>query len=86
MDCDDTAFWEARKASLAAQIVAYEAALLAFASDNTQSYTLDTNQTRQTVQRAEIGSLRNTYETLLGLYDTVCARLGCSSVIVVPVK
>jgi hypothetical protein len=85
MSCDNE-FWEARRDKLAVAIAAYEDALIAFADSNTQSYTLDTGQTRTTVQRAEIGSLRNTYEALLSTYDDLCARICGASVVVRPVR
>lgn len=69
-------FWEARKASVEAQIVAYESAILALADDKIQSYKLDTGQTVQNVTRVDLSRLQAKYDSLLNTYATICARLG----------
>lgn len=85
MSCGNT-FWNARKVRLEELIVIYEDAMLAFGDNNTQSYTLDTGQTRQTVQRAEIGSLKNTLKNLYSTYDDVCARTEGATVNIRPTR
>jgi len=85
MSCDNT-FWNARKARLETIIIAYEDALEAFAGTNTQSYTLDTGQTRTTVSRAEVGSLRNTLKSLYSTYDDICARTCGATLVVRPAR
>jgi len=73
-DCTNE-FWIARRDKFATMIEAYEDALLFFATNgNAQSYTLDTGQTRTTVQRAEVSSLKNTLQSLMSTYDDLCAR------------
>lgn len=54
---DERAWIEARIVATRAMIVAYETAILAL-SNGAQSYSLDTGQTRQTVTRQQVGSLR----------------------------
>lgn len=77
-------FLETRLTNVEAQIVAFEDALTTFATTNTQSYTLDTGQTRQTVQRAEVSSLERTLERLYSLRDTLKARLSGSAYVLRP--
>lgn len=86
-DCDDE-FWKARMVKIAQAIEAYEDALIFFATNNaTQSYTLDTGQTRTTVMRSEISSLKNTLESLMSLYDDLCARTnGCAVIQLRPTR
>ncbi len=73
-DCGNE-FWKARMAKIAIAIERYEDAIIFFAENNAaQSYTLDTGQTRTTVQRSEISSLKNTLKSLMSLYDDLCAR------------
>lgn len=53
------------------QIEELEDALTALATGQLQSYTLDTNQSRQTVTKLELGTLQNAINTLY----TRCAML-----------
>lgn len=67
------------------QIVAYEDALLAFATDSAvQSYTLDTQQSRQTVTRADVASMQSVLTRLYNQLATLQARLTGAAVTVVP--
>ena len=63
----DNAFLAESIAALKVRIRAYEAALLALATNGgMQSYTLDTGQGRQTVTRYDIGTMER---ALAGLYN-----------------
>ena len=58
-----------------AQIVAYEAAILAFANSGAiQTYKLDTGQTVQTVTRSDLVDLNQTLDILYNRLSTLCAR------------
>lgn len=87
-DLCDRQFEEERLEKIKQIIAAIEDALLAFSTDGLlQSYTLDTGQTRQTVTRAEISSLKNTLAFWYSQYDTWCQRLtGCASRYVRPFR
>lgn len=62
----DAAFVQARIDSIKAQIVAYESAILALGTaGGVLSYTIDTGQSRQTVTRQDLDSLRGAYDSLL---------------------
>ena len=80
----DAAFTQARITATKAQIVAYEAAALALGTNNVQSYTLDTGQTRQTVTRADLADIQRTIESLYNRCATLEARLNGGSVLVKP--
>lgn len=68
-------YWSERIATLKAIIAAYDTAILEFATNgNLQSYTLDTGQTRQNVQRSEVSSLKNVRRALLSELDDLMAR------------
>jgi len=69
-------FWEQRLAALYLQVTAIDGALLAFATDSVQSYTLDTGQTRVTKTRADIGSLNLQRERMLNEIAVLEVRLG----------
>lgn len=72
----DRAFLVERIAATKAEIVAYEDATLAFATNGAlQSYTLDTSQTRQTVTRADLSSLNRVLNSLYNRLATLEARL-----------
>lgn len=68
--------WQTILDDKVAALTASYAALNAFMTTNVQSYTVDTGGTRQVVQRAELGSLKNTIRVLEGEIDTLSARLG----------
>lgn len=84
IDCCDDSFIEEQIADTKALIRAYGAALLAFANTNTQSYQIDTGQTRQLVTRAQLGSLQLTRSRLMGELATLEARAGCGKFNVKP--
>lgn len=66
---------DAKVLALKALIAAYEAAILSFAVNGAQqSYSLDTGQTRQTVMRAQLPSLRDTLSSLENQLATFTAR------------
>jgi len=83
MTCIDTAWLDARIAATKATIIAYEGAIDALES-GTLSYTLDTGQTRQSVTKQQVGSLKN----LLAYYEnrlaTLCARRNGAGLHVTP--
>lgn len=75
MPCSsDREFYEARITRTRELIVAYEDALTALSS-GTQSYSLDTGQTRQTVTKANLTEIRNTLASLENRLATLQARL-----------
>jgi hypothetical protein len=83
MSVIDREWLEARVTATKALIVAYENAILALAG-GAQSYSLDTSQTRQTVTKADLGSLRlqlNELENRLAVLD---ARLCGAGTRVIP--
>lgn len=81
----DTAFIQARIDATKAQIIAYEAAILAFGETGAlQTYKLDTGQTVQTVTRADLKQMQETLDTLYNRCTTLEARLGRASGIAVP--
>jgi pyridoxine 5'-phosphate synthase PdxJ len=75
---------EARVVATKAAIEATEAALIALAS-GAQSYTLDTGQTRQVVQKADVASLRLNLQALYNLLQWQETQLcGTGAVRVIP--
>lgn len=81
----DRAFLEDRIAATKAQIVAFEDAILALASGTVQSYTLDTGQSRQTVTKLDLDSLRKSIDSLYNRCVILETRLnGGGSVTVGP--
>lgn len=81
--CTANTYWEDRIAIVRALILKYDAALDALAS-GVFSYSLDTSQTRQTVTRQNIVSLKNTRDGLLNELATLEARVCGAGVSVVP--
>lgn len=81
--CDDTTWIQDRITETRALIVAYEAAILAI-STGSQSYSLDTGQTRQVVTKAQLGSLQLTLSRLEARLSTYEQRLGCGRLYVRP--
>lgn len=75
----DAEFTAERIAAIKAQIIAYEDALTALATDNITSYTIDTGQTRQTVTRRDIGQINITIGSLSNRLATLQARLNGAS-------
>lgn len=80
----DRAFIQARIDATKLQIVAYENASLALGTNNVQSYTLDTGQSRQTVTRADLIAIQNTIASLYNQCATLEARLNGNGGIGVP--
>lgn len=72
---DDTAWIESQIAEVEADITAYRAAARAVAG-GAQTYMLDTGQTRQSVTKASLGSLRKHIASLENDRETLRARLG----------
>jgi hypothetical protein len=74
--CDDPEWILARIEKTKALIVKYEEAVDAL-STGAQSYQLDTGQSRQLVQKAQLGDLQRTLSRLESRLGTYEARLGC---------
>lgn len=74
-DCDDLSYTQQRIVAVKAAIVAYEAAILALAN-GAQSYQLDTGQSRQLVEKAQLGSLRLTLNDLRVELSTLQQLIG----------
>lgn len=66
-------FLDKRIAATEKAIEAVEAAITSVSS-GAQQYTLDTGQTRQTVTKSSLGSLRLQLDQLDNRYTTLCAR------------
>jgi len=74
MACESENDWlDARIAKVKSMIEAIEDAIIAI-SGGAQSYTLDTSQTRQSVTKSDLGSLRTQLRDLYSLYDTLRSR------------
>ena len=83
--CDDSEqYWRDRIATVKALIDAYDAALLALGTGAVQQYSLDTGQTRQTVTKANMATLRDTRDGLLDEPVGLQARCGGGGSRVVP--
>lgn len=78
----DNAFLQSRIDATKGLIVAYEAALLALASGSTQSYTIDTGQTRQTVTSVNLKEIQDHLDVLYDRCSTLGARLAGSGVLI----
>lgn len=76
----DRTFIQARIDATKLLIVAYEDASLALAS-GVQSYTLDTGQSRQTVNKLDLSAINRTIESLYNRCATLEARLNGSGVV-----
>lgn len=74
----DAAWLQERITKTKELIVKYEDAIDALARGAVQ-YTLDTGQTRQVVQRAQLGELRAMLDSLENRLATLCARLNGAS-------
>ncbi len=78
MSGNDYAYLSARIAATEAAIEQYENAELALTTGGVQSYTIDTGQSRQTVTRADLGSVRRGVDGLYNRRATLIARRnGC---------
>ncbi len=71
----DNSFLQDRIDATKKLIIAYEDAMLAL-SEGAQSYTLDTGQTRQTVTKLNLSTIRSTIDTLYNRYATLETRLN----------
>jgi len=78
----DAAFLADRITVVKAAIVAYEAAILAIATDGAQSYTLDTGQSRQTVNKLDLPALQKTLDGLYNQLSVMEARLSGNGVLI----
>lgn len=84
MTIDDNAWIEARIVKTKTLIEGYEDGLLALAT-GAQTYSLDTGQTRQTVTKANVASMRDALGVLENRLATLeQRRYGCRSVHVRP--
>lgn len=77
----DATFLLARKTAWEAQLVALDAAILFLLANPTESYELDTGQSRQRVTRAKLLDLQNTYDLMFDRYSTFCVRISGASII-----
>lgn len=68
-------FYADRLAAVRAQIIAYEAMMIAFENPDVTLYQLDTGQTRTYVQRAQLANFVASYERMLVLESTLNARV-----------
>jgi len=84
VDCCDDTFWEEQLAAAKAAVAAYNAAILALATNAIQSYTLETGQTRQVVTKANLTELRNVRSALLNEVASLEARLCGAGTHVIP--
>lgn len=69
-------FDQDRLASNLAQIEAIEATILAIIADGSQSYTLDTGQSRQTVTKLDLPRLRQMRTDLVIEYNALANRIS----------
>lgn len=77
----DAVFLQNRITALKLQIVAYEEAILALTlAGGVQSYTIDTQQGRQTVTRSDIGTLQRNLDSLMNMLITYEYRLNGGNV------
>ena len=80
----DRSFIEGRIEATKLQIIALEDAILALTTNPTQSYTLDTGQSRQVVTRYDLRSLQKTLDGLYNRCATLEARLNGAATIARP--
>lgn len=76
-------FLQTQITSTEAQILAYTDAIAFLDSNMTQSYTLDTGQSRQVVTRYDLASIQKQLDSLYNRLATLCARMNGSGVITV---
>lgn len=73
-------FWQDELSNAKILLIGIEKAINAFATNGAiQSYTIDTGQDKQTVTRADIGSLYKQRDKLLVEIQALEARLGAGS-------
>jgi len=75
-------FLSDRIAAVEAQIIAFEAAMLALGNDNIQAYTLDTGQSIQKVTRLDIEWMTNVINSLYNQHTVMTARMNRSGAII----
>jgi hypothetical protein len=80
----DATFLDSRITATRALIIAIEAALLALITGGAQSYTMDTGQTRQTVNKLDVPALQRQLNGAYALLDALETRAGSGSVIAGP--
>lgn len=80
---DDDTWLQARITRTEELILSYEDAIAAL-SAGAQSYTLNTGQTTQSVQRSQLAQLKTTLEALENRRATLMARLSGRAVVVKP--
>lgn len=78
----DSTWLQNRITAVQAQIDAYEAATLALATDNTQSYMLDTGQTIQKVTKLDLADLNNVLDSLYNRLSMLYVRKDGTGVII----
>ena len=76
----DATTLQARIDATEAAITLYEDAQIALATGVTQSYTIDTGQSRQTVTKLDLDSLQKTIDILYNRCAMLTARLTGSNV------
>ena len=81
----DTTFLQARIEKTKELIVAYEDAITSLSSGDTQSFTLDTGQTRQTVTKQNLKTLEDALDGMYNRLATLEARLNGAVIQVRPV-
>lgn len=83
--CDDVVWIQEQIAWIKEAIVAWRGAYLALASGAVQSYTLDTGQTKQTVTKQQLASVKSTLDGLTNELRYWQNQLGgCATVYVRP--
>ena len=76
-------FFTNRLAAIEAQIIAYEAAILALGNAGaTQSYRFDTGQSVTQVTRADLKQLNDVYNSLINQHTMISARCNGGNTIV----
>ena len=75
-------FWLNRIIKTKELIIAWEDAELQLSAGSVQSYTIDTGQTRQTVTRADLSSIRTQVDSLMNRLVTLEARIGLGGAVI----
>jgi hypothetical protein len=75
-------FWLDRITRTKELIIAWEEAESQLSQGSVQSYTIDTGQTRQTVTRADLSSIRAEVDSLMNRLVTLEARLGLGGAVI----
>lgn len=80
----DSAFLQDRITAVKAMIVAYETAILQLSTGTIKSFTLNTGQTVETVNKKDVARLQAALESLYNTLEVMCARINGGSIIVIP--